>query len=259
MNFKKIQSVIRRCAWGGLSLALSCSLQVTPPDNYPPPDDVVAPQPPAELSAVLMVNDHQRPAMRLGWRLSPDQDVLFYRIYRTSSQDVRELPAQLSPGTFFYDEGVVFPTWEGTLQDYSYAAKAIDSSGNFSNFSDSVSVTLSIPPVLLAPNGILPSNDPNALAFSWESQYTIGKEFYLYLLHESHDTLLAAHIPLSRYGFDQTSYTETFQMLKSWSNAMTPAILPKGAYCWWIKMVLIDLGTTSQRPASIAVGHFTVE
>ena len=236
-------------------LGISCSLLVTPPEDYPPEEDTIAPQPPANLQVAVSINQVFRPAVSVTWTRSPDSDVLLYRIYRETSAENTELPAQLSNVRQYYDTDIVFPTQEGGTTHYRYMMTAIDSSGNFSNYSDSLGVTMIIPPVLITPQGTVDSAQAANLKFWWQVRYNIGKEMYIYLTDDKNDTLLLVN-PV--YGYDVTSFSMVYSVLRIQNNnAYTaPPVLPLGKYYWWVRLELTD---EVPHPVSIAVKEFTIE
>ncbi|RPJ10827.1 MAG: hypothetical protein EHM36_02705, partial [Deltaproteobacteria bacterium] len=95
--------------------------------------DLGAPEAPRDLAAMTNGSD-----VTLTWTANTDQDLDGYNVYRTSGGPGTKVNASVVKGTTYQDAGLA----DGT---YSYEIKAIDSYGNESNPSASVSAKIYAP------------------------------------------------------------------------------------------------------------------
>jgi hypothetical protein len=107
-------------------------LVITPRDTFPP-------APPTGLIAVLVPATPNRSAhVELSWAVSPETDLAGYRVYRSEEAGVLGTPLnrELLPTPAFRDMNVV------SGHSYTYAVTAVDRSGNESEPSAAVSISV---------------------------------------------------------------------------------------------------------------------
>lgn len=254
MCFKKYRAFI---IGTGVLMHIHCALPVSPPENWPPEEDIRAPAKPirAAVTTQITVDAQFRRAVRISWLPVVDRDVIMYRIIRTRRVGLVEDPVsyyQMAGIHSLFDVDPPFPVEEDEVYEYLYSIEAIDSTGNISEPSDSHRVALVAPPALTEPLTTVTSVHPR---FTWTARYDEGKEYEIMLVALAGDTLL--YIQMGPIYEKKSSYT--YAELVAQSSLSAPTQLEQGQYFWWVTMVLVEESGKPQKRTGLATATFTVQ
>lgn len=242
------------------SVACACGLLVTPPEGYPPEDDVTGPAAPPAVSVAMgvqILNANCKPAVIIRWESSASSDLLYYKVYREYKKDLRDIAATLKTTRYYFDTNIDFPDNADAGYRYYCFVTAFDSSGNESVPSVEETLSLVAPPVLLYPTGGIGPDDLQSHPFAWNVLYKVGKSFEVAIMAAAGDTLVSARFDPG--GYDIVNVRKSYIELKALSDRPGPERLTPGTYYWWVIVTLSEgTGKTPNRKAA-AVSPFTIQ